>query len=347
LLSLLSIITYAQLSITGKVLDAKTREPLINASVFCENTTAGTITDEMGRFSLLLNPGGYNLIISYTGYKPQKLQVTESAEKLEILLKRENIRLGEVVVSAKSNFVENGWSNYGVFFINNFIGATPNAANCSLLNPEVLKFYYYGSDNKIKVFATAPLKVRNQALGYMLSYQLDSFVYHFDDAIFSYQGTCQYTEMQGTDKEKRTWMRNRKSAYEGSVLYFMRSYYNGTLRNDGWEIGLQQDDDASTFDRVANPFDTIYYKWISDKKQIEIYYTRRIKIIYSKKSPEPEYLEKYGLARNITRQSSAVDMKSKIIIKENGYYYDPMSWISYNYWSWKNLADQLPFDYYP
>jgi hypothetical protein len=66
-----------------------------------------------------------------------------------------------------------------------------------------------------------------------------------------------------------------------------------------------------------------------------------------KKIPEPEYLEKYGLAKNLTRQASAVDMKQSIIIKENGYYYDQMAWVSYNYWSWKNVADQLPFDYNP
>jgi hypothetical protein len=153
--------------------------------------------------------------------------------------------------------------------------------------------------------------------------------------------------MQGSDKEKRTWIRNRKNAYEGSVLHFMRSYYAGSLRNDGWDIGLQEKDETSTFDRVGNPFDSIYYKRSKEGGQIEIQYPRRIKITYLKKNPEPEYLEKYALAKNITRQSSVVDMKSKIIIKENGYYYDPMSWISYNYWSWKNLADLLPFDYLP
>ena len=30
---------------------------------------------------------------------------------------------------------------------------------------------------------------------------------------------------------------------------------------------------------------------------------------------------------------------------ENGYYYDQKDWINQGYWSWKNLADQLPYDY--
>jgi hypothetical protein len=52
----------------GKVVDEKTGSILSNASVFCQNTTTGTISNNEGMFSLRLASGGYDLVVSYTGY---------------------------------------------------------------------------------------------------------------------------------------------------------------------------------------------------------------------------------------------------------------------------------------
>src|SRR5260370_40180679 len=101
----------AQFVITGSVMDSATREPLVSASVFCQNTTLGTVTNKLGEFSLNLKSGGYDLIFSYTGYQTQTIRVTEN-NKLEILLIKENKSLGEVVL--KNTFeVTDGWNKYG------------------------------------------------------------------------------------------------------------------------------------------------------------------------------------------------------------------------------------------
>jgi hypothetical protein len=55
----------------------------------------------------------------------------------------------------------------------------------------------------------------------------------------------------------------------------------------------------------------------------------------------------FKLPKNVGTQISYIDMTDGIAIKENGYYYDQKDWINQGYWSWKNLADQLPFDYSP
>jgi hypothetical protein len=34
-------------------------------------------------------------------------------------------------------------------------------------------------------------------------------------------------------------------------------------------------------------------------------------------------------------------------ITENGYFYEQREVTSGGYWAWKNLADQLPYDYWP
>ncbi|MBK9569478.1 MAG: carboxypeptidase-like regulatory domain-containing protein [Chitinophagaceae bacterium] len=159
----LSFITNAQFIITGTVMDSTTREPLPKASVFCQNTTLGTVTDKQGEFSLSLKSGGYELIFSYTGYQTQTIRVTDN-NKLEILLVKEDKSMGEVFL--KNTYeVADGWDKYGDFFIKNFIGSTPNANQCVLANPEVLKFYFYKRTNRLKVLSTEPLQVFNKALG--------------------------------------------------------------------------------------------------------------------------------------------------------------------------------------
>jgi hypothetical protein len=45
-------------TVSGKVIDSASREPLSFASVFCQNTTLGTATNKEGSFSLSLKEGG-------------------------------------------------------------------------------------------------------------------------------------------------------------------------------------------------------------------------------------------------------------------------------------------------
>src|SRR5664279_2905526 len=85
--------------IHGKVVDEKSGSALSNASVFCQNTTTGTISNAEGLFALRLNNGGYDLIISYTGYETQVLRVSNSTrdkDSLLIQMKTESKNLGEV-----------------------------------------------------------------------------------------------------------------------------------------------------------------------------------------------------------------------------------------------------------
>jgi CarboxypepD_reg-like domain len=337
----------AQLTVSGTVMDSTTREPLVSASVFCQNTTMGGVTNKKGEFSLQLKSGGYDLIISYTGYQTQTIRINSADNnKLEILLAKADVSLGEVVIKS-SNEVADGWEKYGDFFMKNFIGSTPNAARCNLLNHEALKFYYYKRSNKLKVLATEPIQVSNNALGYNLNYQLDSFVYYYGTNINSYRGYCLFTEMDGSDSLKKVWTTKRKAAYFGSKLHFMRSYYDSTLADDGYVIDLLDENNDSKFNKVADPYDTTYYGALDSTLQVEIWYPRKFSVTYMKKKPEPEYLKKFGMPKNVSTQISYITVKDGIAIKENGYYYDQKDWINQGYWAWKNLGDLLPYDYSP
>ncbi len=146
---------------------------------------------------------------------------------------------------------------------------------------------------------------------------------------------------------RKAWVNNRNKAYFGSKLQFMRSYYDSTLVQDGWIISMLDEDNDKKFTRVADPFDTTYYGALDSTMQIEVWYPRKLSITYAKQKPEPEFIKKYNLPKNLLAQVSFVDLNDAILIKENGYYYEQRSFITQGYWSWKNLADQLPYDYIP
>lgn len=346
LATIISITATAQFTVRGTVLDSTTREPLNLASVFCQNTTLGTSTNKEGAFSLELKSGGYDLIFTYTGYQTQVIRIGFDTKPLDILMVKEDKSLGEVVIKS-SNEVKDGWEKYGAFFLENFIGTTPNAAQTTLLNPEVLKFYILKKTNKLRVLATEPLQIANAALGYNMRYQLDSFVFFYGTGINTYRGYCLYTEMEGSDSLKQVWTKNRQNAYYGSKLQFMRSYYDSTLAEDGWTIDLLDDANNTKFLRLSDYYDTTYYGGLDSTMEIEVWYPRKISITYTKKKPEPEYIKKFKLPKNVATQISYIDVSEGIAIKENGYYYDQKNWLAQGYMSWKNLGDQLPYDYHP
>lgn len=341
-----STIVFGQFTITGKVVDSTTKEPLFGASVFAQNTTSGTTTNREGEFSLSLKSGGYELIVSFTGYQSREIRISNNDNNpLQIDMTKEEKAM-EAVVIRSSNEVKDGWDKYGKFFLENFIGSTPNALQCTLQNPEAVHFYYYKKSEKLKILATEPIVISNLALGYNLRYQLDSFMYYYKTQVSSYRGYCFFSEMDSSFAQQRIWSANRKKAYDGSKLQFMRSYYDSTLNEDGYEIALLDSMYDKRFDIISNPYDTTYYGMYDSTHEVEVSYPRKISVTYKKK-PEPEYLKKFKLPLNVGSQISYIDLLDAIEIKENGYFYDQKDWVSQGYWSWKNLADLLPYDYLP
>lgn len=342
----LSAIAQAQITITGKIVDSVTREPLQGASVFAQNTTQGTVTNSGGEFSLSLKSGGYELIFSFTGYVTQQVQLTDNkSQRLDIAMMKEDKTLGEVVIQS-SNEVADGWEKYGDFFINNFIGNTPFAKKCSILNKDVVKFYYYRRSNKLKVLATEPIQISNDALGYDLRYQLDSFVYYYKNELSLYRGTCFFTEKTASMPQELLWKKNRQKAYYGSKMQFMRAIYDSTLTKEGFTVSLMNEG-GSTFTRLPNPLAQDYYARYDSLEQAEVYYPSKISVTYLKAVPEDDYLKQYKLPMDVGVQISYIDMMDLIAVKKNGFFFEQKDWINQGYWSWKNLADLLPFDYIP
>lgn len=343
-----SLFSMAQGSISGTVIDSETGQPLEGASVFAQNTTKGTITNKEGAYRLNLDKGGYEIVISFSGFASKTINLSEitSDRVFNIQLDKGDNTLGEVIIK-NSNEVPDGWEKYGQFFLQHFIGVTPNADSCVLLNPEVLKFYYYKVSDRLKVLATEPLQIQNKSLGYSLRYELDSFVNRFKTNLNSYRGNCLFLPMEGDAAQQATWKEARKNAYYGSQLHFLRSYYDSTLAKEGFTVDLYTEASTTKFGRLVNPYDSTYYFFYDSTANAELFFPVKASITYNKKAPEKRYLEQTGLPLDVPIQISYVDLLDAILIKTNGYFTEQKSWINQGYWSWKNLADQLPYDYDP
>ena len=92
-----SIVVAQSLSITGKVIDKNSQEPIMGANVLIEGTTNSTITNGDGQFVLNNVPTTANLVISYIGYATQTLPV-KGKTNFNITLTEDSEALDEVVV---------------------------------------------------------------------------------------------------------------------------------------------------------------------------------------------------------------------------------------------------------
>lgn len=85
--------------VKGYVVD-DSGQPVIGANIFWEGTQQGTTSDMDGRFELAPKENNNKLVVSYIGYAPTVITVTQSGEPLKVVLKGE-IELDEVVVSER------------------------------------------------------------------------------------------------------------------------------------------------------------------------------------------------------------------------------------------------------
>ena len=339
--------------LTGKVLDAATQLPLQGASVFAQNTTIGTATDQQGNFKLRLLNGGYDLIVTFTGYQTATKRIT-TADALDnnivITVNQKEKNLEDVVIRS-SNEVTDGLEKYGGFFVDNFIGKTANSSQCTIKNKEVLKFYFLKKKNRLKVMASAPLEIENQALGYTLKYTLDSFTHEYGSQLSTYSGYPLFKDLQPVnDVQKNTWYNNRLKAYYGSMLHFMRSVHNKNLKEEGFEIQFVTTSNAvETAIPVADVYGALNYTKNDSTQLVEIAPNQQnMAILYTKAVPDPLYISQTD---DVTRkfQLSVINIAAdqSLGIEQNGYFFDQNDILINGYWTWQKVADVLPYDFRP
>ena len=96
-----SLSAFAQISVSGTVIDADNSEPLIGVSIIEQGTTNGVVTDLDGNFSLTVSTNAV-LQLSYVGYKTEDVKIGKNHNLGTIELKPEAVGLQDVTVKTES-----------------------------------------------------------------------------------------------------------------------------------------------------------------------------------------------------------------------------------------------------
>lgn len=92
-------------TLTGKVVDEDTREPLVGANIFLRGTVIGTTSDVSGSFRLSSIPAGlYSVHFTFVGYRSKTMEGIvireDTDQRIEVGLKSSPVESEQVVVTA-------------------------------------------------------------------------------------------------------------------------------------------------------------------------------------------------------------------------------------------------------
>ncbi len=341
----------------GLLLDKLTNQPIAGASVFINASGIGTITASDGTFDLSkfieAQFGHPVLTIAAMGYKTTTYNLTNSKDALVIYLIPLVRELQTVTVKAAE---KNGWEKYGKDFIESFLSYSDFSKLCTIENPEVLKFYYDRKNNVLNVVARKPLIIQNKALGYKITYWLESFEHNFNTRILSYSGLTYYEDLIRPNKRKAQaakWLSNRATAYQGSVMHFVRSVHEGTLASSGFivrRLDKVEGNRKGRYNNVVDPkilVESDFSDTIENQKIIQ--FSKYLYVLYDKELEELPYLIKLEPFKKPipAPQTSIVQLVGTDAVKifANGHLEPAISFFLEGYWSYEKLDKLLPLDY--
>ena len=341
----------------GLLLDKLTNQPIAGASVFINSSGIGTVSGSDGKFDLskfIKSKFEYPVLtIAVMGYETATYNLANAKGDVVIYLNPLVRELETVTVNAA---IKNGWEKYGREFIKSFLSYSEFSKLCTIENPEVLKFYYDANQNSLKVIARKPLIIQNNALGYKITYWLESFEHNFSTRILSYSGLTYYEDLIRPNKRKAQaarWILNRESAYEGSVMHFIRSVHAGTLASSGFIVRRLDKVEGNRKGRYSNVVDpkilveADFSDTIENQKIIQ--FSKYLYVLYDKELEELPYLINLQPFKKPipAPQTSIVQLvgTDAVQIFANGHLEPAISFFLDGYWSYEKLDKLLPLDY--
>ena len=229
--------------ISGTIKDTN-KVPLIGATIYFDGSTFGTTSDLNGNFSIdkkgLSHP---TLVVSFIGY--ETVYITDfSVLPLQITLIEKTTLLKEVVVTpdyfSRELMLE--------VFKNEFLGDYGFGKNCVIENENEIFLKFNVKNKTLEAFADNPIIIINKDLGYKLSFSLIKFEAVYDQLSLEkldqkkvlFLGTTFFEDFATNDRH----IKNRKKAFEGSLLHFFRTLAANDWRNQKFKVfdkGLRSD----------------------------------------------------------------------------------------------------------
>jgi len=315
---------YSQ-TLTGKVLDKKTKAPIIYASVYFDNTTIGTTTDEDGTF-IINNEAHINtpLVVTVLGYKKVIIN-TPNYNKVNIVLLEESPdTLDEVIIT------NDDWPRAIKLkeFKTHFLGTTKNGKSCEILNEDDLILRYNKHTKQLIATAKRPLTIKNKNLNYLITYDLQDFYVDYNyvsgntrnykSAYFAGTSFFQRLENQPTYKIEK----KRQKTFEGFIIHFMRSLSRQQLQQDEYLLFDGKFQTSPDKFIAVNKIDSINVYKISITPDPKILQLRKDNpYIDFKNRPIPP--KALSILYKTNRQSKFQPRVLEFIIDKNGNHYPP------------------------
>ncbi|WP_295714904.1 carboxypeptidase-like regulatory domain-containing protein [Mucilaginibacter sp.] len=357
LLLLIPVVCFSQLKITGRVIDKRYKNPVVNARVFLTKDTTKYKTDNYGVFTIPnVKPGEYTLVVTSTDYETYAntwLVYDNSITIPDISL----LRLDELdLVNDKYNTNRERDINIFKAF---FIGESTNAKKCKILNPDAIFVKYNSILKALIAFSDEYINVENRALGYLIKYKLGTFHYLSNGLVY-FEGTPQFEELTGSESEKKRWKKQRLITYQGSSMHFLRSAITNQLEEEGFKVS-----------RLIRKPDTDYYKLTNQQSIKSIYkgeslpvdsfinHTNKkgvfamkfndcLYIIYTKKVQSPN-INKIGFTAKLPNYATTIITFNEpyALFGIEGIITNPQSISFEGDWGESGIANLLPPDYQP
>jgi hypothetical protein len=289
--------------IKGTLLDKSDNRVISFASIYINGTSVGTNSNQNGYFELDISKySSLPITVSALGYFTYTLTDFSVEKPIEIYLSPKTFELNEVVVAAKSTSKERK-ANLKLFK-DQFLGSGYNGKNCVITNEVDITFKNFG--DTLRAYASKPILIVNNALGYKIIYYLDNFEYCWKCKSFLYEGSAFFFE------------KRRKLAYLGSRSHFFSALWANAINSNGFVI-------KNSVEEIINYEDIVsvragFKKYLSSKSEFYI--------CYLSKSPS----------------SCIQPLKDQIFFDVNGYFDGSGIELS-GQMAQQRVGDLLPYDF--
>jgi len=352
----------AQTTLTGRVTDAETGEPLVGANVFLDGTMRGAATDADGAFRIEgVPPGAYRLVASMVGYRAAREEMTLAAgggaRSFQFQLQPAPVELGGVTVEGSRA----EWLDRLDQFKRHFFGAMRHADACEILNPEVLSFEVDEEKDVLRTFAEAPLQIVNRALGYEITYVLQRFNVRGTRINEESYGRFRAMEAE-SERQRQAWDEARERAYRGSFQHFIRALADDRFEQEGFRVYTAP---ARTYYYGPNPqlrldgVDPVeHVRQVTEPAmqptQLVLRFAARFLRVEYVREQEAYAYRQSRLNRETRRASNkqlswvALPKGRALVDVRSGQAVRPFAPVLFGYWSWQErAANALPRAYEP
>lgn len=321
-------------TISGKVVDGKTGSAINYANVYIAYSMLGSSTNKNGEFLIQNVPNGkYQIIVSCIGYSSitARIKISNSSiGNLFFTLEPKVYTTEEVKITGEQ---AEEWQNNYEQFKDAFIGETWRAKETFIEDPYNINFIE--NDDELIAYTDYPVIIRNEALGYKITYHLEYFSLNGNTT--KYSGIPYFEEMESQNtEEKLKWEENRKDTYSGSLRHFLTTICNADsnstteLEKEGFYLAAQDD----------------INKWFPPQPV-------KLSLCLRKTDDENERLLSfdnywrvtYKSFRQSTQRSWIKLHSDSVTIDARGRYYDQYKIETFGFWSHHRMAEMLPFDY--